>query len=133
MNATLTSTLRAAGASAVFALTLLAFCVLTIVAMAVTPFSDSLSLFFFDLFGHTFPFACPNTVEYTHCVAQAHGWNTNWSLVVWGVVALGYGAVVRNRPLRQRVVIAFVLIPAVILLMQLGMAIAGYSEYSDYF
>jgi hypothetical protein len=129
VNTTTVSTLRAASASGLFALTLLAFCVLTVIATF--GIQGPLSGFFFDLLGHTFPIACPNTLQYEYCSAIAQGWNAYWSFIVWGLAALAYGIVARNRPLGQRIFIALVLIPTIILLMQLGMSVVGYREWAD--
>ncbi len=129
MNRPATVGLRSLATSGLFAVSLVAFLLATVLAMVATGFSDSVSVFFFDLLGHTFPIACPNTVG--DCLAVAHGWNENWSFVVWGAVAIGHGILVRNRPMRQKLLVAALIIPVVILLMQVGMNLAGFKEFVD--
>jgi hypothetical protein len=62
----------------------------------------------------------------------AHGWNANWSYLVWGVVALAYGFLACGRPLRQKVVIALVAIPVVIFGMHFAMDLAGFRPFIDW-
>ena len=128
-----TAPLRVVSTTALFLGALAAFLALTVVLMFLTAaFSDHLSLFFFDLPGHVFPVACPDAMDNGTCRVWARGWNANWSYLVWGLVAVAYGIVARGRPLRQKTIIAFVAIIAVILVMELGMDLAGYYAFLDW-
>jgi hypothetical protein len=132
MNASGTSTLRIASTTALFCGGLVAFLVLALGAMLVTAFSNRLSLFFFDLPDHVFPIACPDGMGNAVCRVWAHGWNANWAYLVWGLVAITFGFLARGRPLRQKIILAFITIAAVTLAMQIGMDFAGYYAFVDW-
>jgi hypothetical protein len=124
---------RALSAAGLFAATLLAFVILTIVAFALTlpsiygngPFEtrvQGLNVFLFDLLDYIFPVACANTCT---------GWNDILPLVVWGLVALCFGVLARNRPLRYKIIVAIMAIPAIIVLMQWAIDVLGWTQYTD--
>jgi len=122
---------RSLSAAGLFVAILIAFYIFTIVSFAITLvpiFGTHLSAFFFDLIDYTFPVVCPTT-----CSPLPRGWYEYGSGVVWISVAIFYGIALRNRPLRYKVVVGLVTIPATILLMQLAIRVLGWTQFFDTF